>query len=173
MKRIRKALDDMGIKYDIKKKSALVEFWSDTTGQDIDIEFEFDGTPEDFVCQFTDGAENYDVDDEVEFFAGMRGKDGVPETIRELLDGCQEVKDTLLDIARQLKEALDETETAKLRKKIQKVLDKIDAQAETLHENIGEAILDELVIYFSDNHYPVTKKYVTEALIFGYMARMQ
>ncbi len=34
----------------------------------------------------------------------MRGKQGVPDTIRELIDDCQEAKNTLLDIAKALKD---------------------------------------------------------------------
>ena len=53
MKRIEKALDEMGIKYDYHKEEnneewyGLVEFWTDTAGQDIPTEFNFDGTAED------------------------------------------------------------------------------------------------------------------------------
>lgn len=34
----------------------------------------------------------------------MRGKQGVPDTIRELIDDCQEAKNTLLNIAKALKD---------------------------------------------------------------------
>lgn len=74
MKRIEKCLDDLGIKYEIKDNEALVEFWTDTADQDIPTEFDFDGTPENFVARFTECAENYDVDDEVELYVNMRGK---------------------------------------------------------------------------------------------------
>lgn len=112
MKRIEKALDEMGIKYDYymdqnsEEWYGLVEFWTDCSGQDIPTEFNFDGTAEDFVKKFTEGAENYDVDDQVEIFVPMRGKQGVPNTVREILDDCQEAKDTLMEIAEKLKEAI-------------------------------------------------------------------
>lgn len=85
----------------------LVEFWTDTSGQDIPTEIYFDGTAEDFVREFCEAAENYSVDDEVELYIGIRGKYGVPETVRELLDDCQEAKDTLMEIAEKLKEAIE------------------------------------------------------------------
>ena len=103
-------LDDMNVKYDTNycdsETEALIEFWTDTARQDIPTEFDYDGTPEDFVKQFTESAENYDVDEEVELYVGMRGKNGVPNTVRELLDDCQEAKDTLMEIARRLQEAI-------------------------------------------------------------------
>lgn len=107
---IYNVLDDMSIKYDTNycgsETEALIEFWTDTARQDIPTEFDYDGTPEDFVKQFTERAEMYDVDEEVELFVGMRGKNGVPNTIRELFDDCQEAKDTLMEIAKKLQKAI-------------------------------------------------------------------
>ena len=107
LEKIEEVLEEMGIKYSIKEKEALVEFWTDTAGQDIPTEFEFDGTAEDFVKQFTELAEGYDVDENVEMWVSMRGKDSVPDTVRELMDDCQEAKDTLMEIAKKLQRAID------------------------------------------------------------------
>ena len=111
MERIERALNKLDVaKYGWRKIEdgtwyGLVEFWTDTAGQDIPTEFSFNGTAEDFVKQFTRCAENYDVDTEVEVYVDMRGKNGVPDTVRELLDDCQEAKDTLMMIAEVLKNA--------------------------------------------------------------------
>ena len=112
MERIEKVLDNLniGMYYWYKKEDGtwygLVEFWTYTAGQDIPIEIGFDGTAEDFVKKFCEAAESYDVDEKVELFIGMRGKNGVPNTVRKLLDDCQEAKDTLMEIAEKLKEAM-------------------------------------------------------------------
>lgn len=106
MKRIEEILDNMGISYEIKKDSALIEFWTDTADQDIPVEIDYDGTVENLVDKFTAYAENYDVDDEVEIYVNMRGENGVPSSIRELLDDCQEAKDTLMEIANNLNNAI-------------------------------------------------------------------
>lgn len=117
MERIEKVLDEYRhsrLNYNWHKNDGytgepwygLVEFWTYTSRQDIPTEFDFDGTEEDFVKHFCEAAENYNVDDEVELFVDMRGKNGVPNTVRELLDDCQEAKDTLMDIAEKLKEAI-------------------------------------------------------------------
>jgi len=104
-------LDSMNIKYDTNycdsETEALIEFWTHTAGQDIPTEFDYNGSPEDFVKQFIEKAENYDVDEEVELFVNMRGKDGVPNTVRKLLDDCQEAKDILMEIARKLQETIE------------------------------------------------------------------
>lgn len=112
MERIEKVFDELG--YGIYKwyKNengtwyGLFEFWTDTADQDVPTEIEFDGTAEDFVNKFVEVAENYDVDEEVELYIGMRGKNGVPNSVRTLLDNCQEAKDTLMKIAKKLKEAV-------------------------------------------------------------------
>jgi len=91
----------------IEEKSALIEFWTDKAGQDIPVEIEYDGTDVDFVEKFNDFAENYDVDEEVELYVNMRSKDGVPSTVREILEDCEEAKETLMKLAKGLKEILE------------------------------------------------------------------
>ncbi len=108
IKSIKEALENMSVNYEIKDKNAFVEFWTDKAGQDIPVEIEYDGTPEDFVKKFTEYAESYDVDDEVECYVDMRGKNGVPGTIREIIDDCQEAKDTLMELSENLKKAIME-----------------------------------------------------------------
>ena len=111
--RIEECLNNLDINYEREDTSAFIEFWTDTAGQDICAEFDYDGTPEDFVKKYTEYAEGYDVDDEVELYAEMRGKQGVPKSIRTLLDDCQEAKDTLMEIARALQKVLkDDKEIA-------------------------------------------------------------
>jgi len=113
MKRIEEVLSEMGVKFEYTLPTedtsgyVLIEFWTDTAGQDIPYEYDgWDGTAEDLVKDFVKHAENYDVDEEVELYVNMRGQNGVPSTIRELLDDCQEAKDTLMEIAEKLQAAI-------------------------------------------------------------------
>ena len=111
MKRIEKVLYEMKVYLEYEKNEddnwyGLVEFWTDSAGQDIPTEFDFDGTAEDFVKEFVKCANNYDVDEEVELLVDNRGERGIPSTVREILDDCQEAKDTLMDIASRLQNAL-------------------------------------------------------------------
>ena len=107
MERICNLLDELGINNEIKENFALIEFWTDTAGQDIPVVIDYNGTVNDLVNKFSIYAENYNVDEEVELYVNMRGQNGVPSTIRELLDDCQEAKDTLLDIAKKMKSAIN------------------------------------------------------------------
>lgn len=112
MERVKEVFDDLGFgRYDWRKNKdntwyGIFEFWTDTADQDIPTEIDFNGTAEDFTKKFVEAAENYNVDDEVETYVDMRGKNGVPNTVRELLNDCQEAKDTLMKIAEKLKEAV-------------------------------------------------------------------
>ena len=103
MNKISEVFEDEDIKADINENHALIEFWTDSAGQDIVTEIDYDGTPQDLINQFVNRAESYDVDDEVELFVTQRGKNGIPNTVRELLDDCQEAKDTLMKLANNLK----------------------------------------------------------------------
>lgn len=103
---IENTLDNLGVKYDIMEDKAMIEFWTDTSGQDILTEFDFDGTPEDFVTKFKERAEAYNVDNEVVTYINMRGTRGIPNTVRELLDDCQEAKNTLSFIAENLSDTI-------------------------------------------------------------------
>lgn len=107
MYKIKNALNQLDVKWAICDKTVCIEFWTHIAGQDVPTEFEYDGTAEDFVNQFTEKAECYDVDEEVEVYVGVRGHGGVPDTIRELYDDCQDAKDTLLLIANKLQKALN------------------------------------------------------------------
>ena len=111
MDRIKEALDELDIYGDWSEKEdgswyGIVEFWTDTAGQDIPTEIDFDGTAEDFVRKFSEAAENYDVDDEVEIYVPMRGQRGVPSHVMDIVDDCKEAKNTLMKISEELKKAI-------------------------------------------------------------------
>jgi len=111
MKRIEEVLNNENVRYDYHENEdgtyyGLVEFWTDTAGQDIPTEIEFDGTAEDFVKKFCEVAEGYDVDDEVEVFVPMRGERGIPCRVMDIVKDCQEAKDTLMKIAGKLQKAI-------------------------------------------------------------------
>lgn len=55
----------------------------------------FDGTNEGFIEGMKELAESFDIDDHVEMWVDERGKDGVPGTVRELLDDAEAIKDML------------------------------------------------------------------------------
>lgn len=112
MERIEKVLEEFGVQYEWYKRKdgvyyGFVEFWTSIANQYIVVEIYYDGTEIDFVNKFIEHAIKYDVDDEVAFFARTRGKNGIPESIRKILDDCQEAKDTLMAIADKLNKAME------------------------------------------------------------------
>ena len=144
--RIEAVLDDSEVRYEIEETSGYVEFWTDTAGQDIRVDIEYDGTPEDFVSRFAEYAENYNVDDEVELYVDMRGKSGIPDTIRELINDCEEAKNTLMSIAEKLEDALSEEEMQTLYVSIavdSRVDVKIRVPKTATKEEIREAAMNE------------------------------
>lgn len=64
-------------------------------GEDWYVVVWYDGTDEDFIDQFDQIYQNFDVDEELEIFMECRGKNGVPTSVRDLLED-QEWKNTCL-----------------------------------------------------------------------------
>ena len=131
-KEIEGILKEKGVKYEIKpeEKRGSVEFWTSTAGQDIPVEFDFDGTPKDFIEQFANRADLYDVDEEVALFTSMLGKNGIPATVKELIDDCQEAKDKLMDIAAALMKLINPEVAKKYKKSVQTGITAADMDAE-------------------------------------------
>ena len=150
MERIEKVLDMLNIStYDWHKWGSsddwygIVEFWTDTAGQDIPVEIDFDGTAEDFVKKYVEYAENYDVSEEVELYVESRGKNGVPSTVRELLDDCQEAKDTLMEIADRFQVAIglkEDTKKYRLHARVTKEIELTQDQAERMRNYVNGCV---------------------------------
>lgn len=157
MERVKETLERLKISYDIREELhegkwfALVEFWTDVAGQDIPVEFYFDGTAKDFVEKFSEYADNYDVDEEVELFANMRGKNGIPETIRELLDDMQNAKDTLMKIKTELIEETTEFDFSNV------FITDIDKMRD--FKKLTKAEFLQFYSYLTEKEYDETKRY--------------
>lgn len=103
---LKKVLDELDVKYDLREGYFLLEFWTDTAGQDIVYELDSDNV-EEIISDFTEYAEErYDVDEEVSVYGGSRGEGGVPDDYETLVADIKEAKETLLEIADRLKEGV-------------------------------------------------------------------
>ena len=72
----------------------------------------FDGTTKGFIEAVRKRAENFDVDEAVEIFVECRGKNGVPSSIRALVEDAEWKLETLETLADALEELeLDEEDT--------------------------------------------------------------
>ena len=78
-------------------------------GEDVIIALIYDGTEEDFIRQFESYAEDFNAEEHAETYINMRGKNGVPESIRDLLEDANWQKEMLMKVSRELNnEALEE-----------------------------------------------------------------
>lgn len=80
-------------KLDFDKAFFFFETWT-AVGEDVVIEIDFeDNDTEDLLSQLRDYTEYFDVDDYAEPFIEQRGQNGIPSSIRAILDSAEEVGD--------------------------------------------------------------------------------
>ena len=106
IEKVQKVFDDLGINLTLDDNHAEIEFWTDTAGQDIYFEADFDESLESFVRQVEKIAEDYDVDEECKCYMESLGKHGVPSSVRVLVDDCEEAENTLCELSDKLFELL-------------------------------------------------------------------
>ena len=81
---------------------AELEFGSDA-GEDFVFDVWFDGTWNDFVTKFHQYAIGFDPDEHAEMWVESRGKNGVPDSIRELIDDADSIQKYLEKLSDGLK----------------------------------------------------------------------
>ena len=79
-------------------------------GEDWWITLWYDGTDEDFIQKFEILVDNFDPDEEAEIYIDMRGKNGVPDSIRDILDDQVWKLNTLKTTLKELNEEFEEYE---------------------------------------------------------------
>lgn len=107
---LEEVLGELDVKCKFKEGYFLIEFWTDTAGQDVCYEhvcYELDsGNVKEIISEFTEYAENYDVDEEVALCANHLGERGIPDDYETLVADMKEAKETLLKIADRLNEGV-------------------------------------------------------------------
>lgn len=86
--------DDGG--YDIELETYSPE------GEDVIIPLVYNGTEEDFIKEFRSYAEDFDVEEHAEMWIENRGNNGVPDSIKDLLEDAEWIKSTLEEVADEL-----------------------------------------------------------------------
>lgn len=79
-------------------------------GEDIIVSLIYDGTEEGFIAAFEDYADEFDAEEHAEMWIESRGKNGVPGSIKDLLEDAEWQKNTFLKVAEALNNLDDETE---------------------------------------------------------------
>lgn len=77
---------------------AEVEFWS-PAGEDMSVTIWYDGTGRGFIEKFREYADDFDPDEHAEELVEYRGQNGVPSSIRTLIDDADEIARMLEDTA--------------------------------------------------------------------------
>lgn len=90
-------------KYDIE-----LETYS-PKGEDVIVSLIYDGTEEGFIAAFDEYANDFDAEEHAEIWIENRGKNGIPESIKDLLEDAEWQKNTFLEVAEALN-SLDESE---------------------------------------------------------------
>lgn len=68
-------------------------------GEEVTVPLIYDGTEDGFINSFSNYANNFDPEEHAEMWINSRGKNGVPESIKDLLGDAKYIKDTLMRIA--------------------------------------------------------------------------
>lgn len=86
-----------------------VEFYSDA-GEDVVETVFYNGTSKDFIRAFREMAMIFDADEHAAMWVDLRGKSGVPDSIRVLIDDADSIKEFLLKVADELENIKDNEE---------------------------------------------------------------
>lgn len=84
----------------LKDNEYQIEFWSDA-GEDVAFYINA-ANDQEFCDEFWNYAADFDPDEHAELYVNMRGERGVPETIKELIDDADSIKETLENTAKAL-----------------------------------------------------------------------
>ena len=79
-------------------------------GEDWWLTLWYDGTDEDFIQKFETLVEYFDPDEEAEIYIDMRGKNGVPDSIRDIINDQEWKLETLKTTLKELHEEFEEPE---------------------------------------------------------------
>lgn len=91
-------------KYDVDLETYSPE------GEDVVISLIYDGTEEGFIAAFVDYANWFDAEEHAEMWIEGRGKNGVPESIKDLLEDAEWQKNTFLEVVEALNNLDNESE---------------------------------------------------------------
>ena len=75
----------------------MIEFHT-SVGQDVVYEGDYN-TIDELINNLTDYVVSYDPDEEAAVYVSSRGINGVPSSVREIIDSTEEAKETLLELA--------------------------------------------------------------------------
>ncbi len=114
MMELSKRIEELLEEYDFSLCGEIIERYNDKGNYDVELEtyspkgeniivpLTYDGTEESFIHEFVDYANDFDAEEHAEMWIESRGKNGVPESIKNLLEDAEWIKNTLMKIAEEL-----------------------------------------------------------------------
>lgn len=93
-KELGEKLNICGVEIQNGEYYAELEFGSDA-GEDFVFDVWFDGTWNDFVTKFRQYAADFDPDEHAAMWVDSRGKNGVPDSIRALINDADSIQEYL------------------------------------------------------------------------------
>lgn len=98
-----------------------LEFWSDL-GEDVVVYIEHDNTTQSIIDGINEYADNFDAEEHAEVWIDRRGRNGVPNSVRDLIEDAESIKSFLTDIANELSNAhiIEETQELNIQEDIEK-----------------------------------------------------
>lgn len=79
-------------------------------GEGVIITIWYDGTEENFIKAFNTYANEFDAEEHAETWIKCREKNGIPSSIKDLLEDAEWIKNTLMDVAEELNNLDEESE---------------------------------------------------------------
>ena len=129
-------------------------------GEDWNETFEFKGDPNVFIQDLIRRINNFDIDDEVEPYVAMRGKQGVPSSISALLADAQWKLDTLTELQTALQNHNTKTEESKLQEAEDDEKETTDSEIEQIEDEETEN-LDNLIQEWEEKS-PLHERVISE-----------
>lgn len=128
-------------KYDIELETYSPE------GENVIVSLIYDGTEEGFIAAFDEYANNFDAEEHTEIWIESRGKNGVPESVKDLLEDAEWQKNTFLEVTKELNNLDGDTESMNREQFYNYILGNfnISGEAKRLIDNI---------LRFVESHYP-------------------
>ena len=126
MMELSKRIEELLEKHDFSVCGEISEIYREKGQYDIDLEtyspegenvivsLTYDGTEEDFIRQFESYAERFDAEEHATMWIEQRGKNGVPDSIKNLLEDAEWQKEMLLEVAKELSGRKTEVEKKNL-----------------------------------------------------------
>lgn len=83
-----------------EKNEYMLEWWSNA-GEDM-VDYVTAQNDKEFADRYREIALDFNADDHAEMYVNMRGKNGVPQTIRELIDDADSIQEFYSNVSKEI-----------------------------------------------------------------------